>query len=805
MTYSFVYLDSNNKLTNLNAFDFNLNTITVNNNSVLNGPLQVNNNVNISKNLNINGNLNVKEGFILPNKKNNNTIGSIYYDNTNHKFYGYYGDTNSWKNLGGIDNTLDTTISKNLNVLQNINVLGNINIDGDIIPDIHNKYSLGAPDNAFKDVFVGPGSLYINKKQVIHDTSGTITVTTSNDQNLSLKTSGTGNLQLTSEKNLQLTTSGTGDIELTSGNKLQLMTSSSGNIDLSPGGSGIIQVKKTLQITDGQKITSSGGQEIVFANNIHLEKDILLTGKFKVGSSSTSTAGTNGQILSSTGTGLSWIDNYTLPTANETTLGGVKVGTGLGIDNDGKLSVTGGSSLWTTAQNGSDIHRSSGNVGIGTTSPSEKLHVDGNIKLTGSIEGPHFGFKKVGDWIYMYDPINGAATYGDSYQNWHYNKSVLNFNIPVTTGTRKFGWSVKSGSSYKDIMTLNVSDERLGIGTASPSQTLDVTGIAKATRFICCPETNYGLNITLNNLGGSYNYGGIAWYTTESNAVAATGSGRHAYIELQKNNYKMDIQADGGIGVYGNTIGLKVHTGAFQGYSDVWISINRGSSGPASHPKIETNYGGLYFSIQGNYSAKIAAGNNGTTMNFTGQHRCVPHNMDLYNNVEQYIGYIVYSTGYYKTYDHENKKLLSNKNSITINDSLPIVDLTNKKKQKTVFGIISNKEEDEREYSAGNFITPYSNEGDDKRLYINSVGEGAIWIVNTNGNLENGDYIQSSNIVGLGEKQDDDLLHNFTVAKITCDCTFDLNSTNYNCIEIIDPISGNTYIKAFVGCTYHCG
>ena len=142
MTYSFVYLDSNNKLTNLNAFDFNLNTITVNNNSVLNGPLQVNNNVNISKNLNINGNLNVKEGFILPNKKNNNTIGSIYYDNTNHKFYGYYGDTNSWKNLGGIDNTLDTTISKNLNVLQNINVLGNINIDGDIIPDIHNKYSL---------------------------------------------------------------------------------------------------------------------------------------------------------------------------------------------------------------------------------------------------------------------------------------------------------------------------------------------------------------------------------------------------------------------------------------------------------------------------------------------------------------------------------------------------------------------------------------------------------------------------------------------------------------------------------------
>ena len=52
-----------------------------------------------------------------------------------------------------------------------------------------------------------------------------------------------------------------------------------------------------------------------------------------------------------------------------------------------------------------------------------------------------------------------------------------------------------------------------------------------------------------------------------------------------------------------------------------------------------------------------------------------------------------------------------------------------------------------------------------KNVYINGIGEGAIWIVNTNGNLENGDYIQSSDIIGHGEKQDDDFLHNYTVAK----------------------------------------
>ena len=52
-------------------------------------------------------------------------------------------------------------------------------------------------------------------------------------------------------------------------------------------------------------------------------------------------------------------------------------------------------------------------------------------------------------------------------------------------------------------------------------------------------------------------------------------------------------------------------------------------------------------------------------------------------------------------------------------------------------------------------------------------------------------------------KQDDDLLHNYTVAKITQDCTFDLNNPNYDCVEF--QFSGSTYRKAFVGCTYHCG
>jgi len=61
----------------------------------------------------------------------------------------------------------------------------------------------------------------------------------------------------------------------------------------------------------------------------------------------------------------------------------------------------------------------------------------------------------------------------------------------------------------------------------------------------------------------------------------------------------------------------------------------------------------------------------------------------------------------------------------------------------------------------------------DTRVCINSLGEGAIWIIDINGNLEAGDYITSSHILGYGQKQDSEFLANYTVAKITMDCDFE--------------------------------
>jgi hypothetical protein len=85
-------------------------------------------------------------------------------------------------------------------------------------------------------------------------------------------------------------------------------------------------------------------------------------------------------------------------------------------------------------------------------------------------------------------------------------------------------------------------------------------------------------------------------------------------------------------------------------------------------------------------------------------------------------------------------------------------------------------------------------------MIINSVGEGAMWICNANGNIENGDYIQSSNYLGYGENQQTEFLCNYTVAKATISCDFELDSPLYECKEIEEGIR-----IAFISCSYHCG
>jgi len=199
-------------------------------------------------------------------------------------------------------------------------------------------------------------------------------------------------------------------------------------------------------------------------------------------------------------------------------------------------------------------------------------------------------------------------------------------------------------------------------------------------------------------------------------------------------------------------------------------------------------------------------------LNFTGQHRT--HETQESGSLDEYVGCIVVSAGVC--------------DDIRINEALPRVKLSTKTKDKRCFGVISNKEDpngSQRTYSHGFFQSHYDKGEKESKIIINSLGEGAVWVCNENGPIENGDYITTSTQAGLGMKQDDDNLHNYSVAKITMDCDFnpkmipkktlsgefdDIGRPIYDydeselVPEYIVEINGGIK-RAFVSCTYHCG
>ena len=148
-------------------------------------------------------------------------VGTIRFNGSN--FQGYHDG--AWRTLE--ESSFDFTS------------LGN-----SMIPSVTNTYDLGTPSKTWESMYVGPGSLYVNGKSFLTDDSGTITLSTDLNQNLHLKTSGNGNIQVSAV--------GTGDIEISAT-------------------AGVIQVNKTLQILNGQKITSSSGETVVSANNFQSE------------------------------------------------------------------------------------------------------------------------------------------------------------------------------------------------------------------------------------------------------------------------------------------------------------------------------------------------------------------------------------------------------------------------------------------------------------------------------------------------------------------------------------------------------
>ena len=127
----------------------------------------------------------------------------------------------------------------------------------------------------------------------------------------------------------------------------------------------------------------------------------------------------------------------------------------------------------------------------------------------------------------------------------------------------------------------------------------------------------------------------------------------------------------------------------------------------------------------------------------------------------------------------------------TIDQSIILVSKSSSIKSKAVMGVYSNNlasYEDMFKESSHAYIQDLLAQGY-KIINVNSLGEGAMIVSDKGGNIAIGDYICTSSLKGKGMKQDDDILHNYTVAKA---------------LESVDW-SKETTTSKMIACTYHAG
>ena len=160
--------------------------------------------------------------------------GNLYFTQARARASISAGSGISYNSSTGAISTTQTLTTAGSPTFVNLTLTGGIpSISGDIIPSADITYDLGSPTKQWKDIYVGPGSLYVNGSKVLEDDTGTITFSADIDQNIRIKTLGTGILQL---------------------------GSSTTNIN----------IDGTLQIAAGKNITDSAGVKVNFGDSIEM-------------------------------------------------------------------------------------------------------------------------------------------------------------------------------------------------------------------------------------------------------------------------------------------------------------------------------------------------------------------------------------------------------------------------------------------------------------------------------------------------------------------------------------------------------
>jgi hypothetical protein len=386
---------------------------------------------------------------------------------------------------------------------------GTQTLSGSIIPAIDNTYDLGSSEYQWRDIYVSSGSLYIDGTKVLSSTNQELQITTDEGQSIKILEAGSDSIILQSAD---------GDI--------QLKTSGGGNLLFDPT-TGLIDVRGTLQIQDGNKITSSGGNSIIFGNDIGITGSITTTGNV------------NGINLTTFSSSIA----STLSNQNSATSS---------YETNGRGIVSGSSQITISSTTGFTTYSSSVDSRITT----EKGRVDA-ILLASDADKDSFAE--------IVSLINSVDTSNDSTFASFYTASVNRLNnLETTSGSVNTSVSnlntytgsnnttnTTQNSRLTSIESVTGSYETKGRSIVSGSSQITFSGISSLPTLVSGSS-----QITLSSTTG---YGSVlnqAVLTTSSPTFAAgtfngdisIGSGQNANIRMGRNaNDWGEVQYSGGV------------------------------------------------------------------------------------------------------------------------------------------------------------------------------------------------------------------------------------------------------------------
>ena len=279
-------------------------------------------------------------------------------------------------------------------------------------------------------------------------------------------------------------------------------------------------------------------------------------------------------------------------------------------------------------------------------------------------------------------------------------------------------------------------------------------------------ESSFGRGVfgKANSSSSSTNYGGqfeACGYTGIGAAGIASHGGNHQ-------NFGGFFRASGyqGVGVKGKADSTE-NAENYGGWFEAAGVSGRGVYGYASSGASGTKYGG-YFSAEGDYGRGVygqATGKDSIGIYCDGYLWDVYAVNGSYGNLsagyevklpesitDNFMGGLIVSV----TGDTETDRKTDG--SAFFTRVLPSVKLSDTSNDKSVLGIIVS----ELNLHSDHW---YKAKESERFGAVNSIGKGKVWVTDLNGEIQAGDYITTSPIPGFGQRQDDDLLHSYTVGK----------------------------------------